>query len=127
MTDRTPYRPVDTRIWDGTRDTGLATWLGDHFAHWDGDRLVVRTTDGETRPQPGWTLRLMPDGQLMVSSPHAARRLNHLYDRLDTAETALDHVRDAAALHRQGLLSTAELYAVIEASPTPGQPKEPTP
>jgi hypothetical protein len=39
--------------------------------------------------------------------------LDQLYDRLDRA-------RDAAALHRQGLLTTAELYAVIEAAPEPG-------
>jgi hypothetical protein len=39
-------------------------------------------------------------------------QLDHLYDELDRA-------RDAAALHRQGLISNTELYAVIEA-PTPG-------
>ena len=38
-------------------------------------------------------------------------------DQLDALYYRLDQGRDAAALHRQGLLSTAELYAVIEASP----------
>lgn len=41
--------------------------------------------------------------------------LDALYDRLDRA-------RDAAALHRQGLITTAELYAVIEAAPAATEP-----
>jgi hypothetical protein len=41
-------------------------------------------------------------------------------DALDQLYERLDRARDAAALHRQGLLTTAELYAVIEATPAPG-------
>jgi hypothetical protein len=40
--------------------------------------------------------------------------LDLLYDRLDRA-------RDAATLHRKGLLTTTELYAVIEAAPVPDE------
>lgn len=42
---------------------------------------------------------------------------------LGTATHRLDQIRDAARLHRQQLISTSELYAVIEALDTP----EPTP
>ncbi|WP_406417990.1 hypothetical protein [Streptomyces sp. NBC_01614] len=38
--------------------------------------------------------------------------LDALYERLESA-------RDAATLHRQSLISTAELYAAIEAEPAP--------
>lgn len=50
--------------------------------------------------------------------------------RAEQAEAALDRIRDAARLHRQGLIDT-ELYAVIEAHTTPPpaasgtQPTEP--
>jgi hypothetical protein len=48
-------------------------------------------------------------------------QLDDLYERLESA-------RDAAALHRQGLITTAELYAAIEAdtAPTPAatEPRE---
>ena len=43
--------------------------------------------------------------------------LNALYYRLERA-------RDAAALHRQGLITTAELYAVIEAGPAATEANE---
>jgi hypothetical protein len=46
--------------------------------------------------------------------------LDALYTSLERAEAAIDRAQDAAALHRQGLLTTAELYAVIEATPAPG-------
>ncbi|KAB1979245.1 hypothetical protein [Streptomyces triticiradicis] len=36
-------------------------------------------------------------------------------DELDRLYYRLDRARDAVALHRRGLLTTAELYAVIEA------------
>lgn len=39
--------------------------------------------------------------------------LDALYDQRDRAEAALTRARDAARLHRQGLLSLTELYAVI--------------
>jgi hypothetical protein len=39
-------------------------------------------------------------------------------DQLDQMYDELDRARHAAALHRQGLISNTELYAVIEA-PTP--------
>lgn len=38
-------------------------------------------------------------------------------DQLDALYERLDNARHAAALHRQGLLTIAELYAVIEAAP----------
>lgn len=43
-------------------------------------------------------------------------------DQLDELYERLAHIRDAAALHRQGLIRTAELYAAIEADPNPGPP-----
>lgn len=44
-----------------------------------------------------------------------------LRDGIDQMHYQLDQTRNAAALHRQGLITTAELYAVIEAgaAPTP--------
>jgi len=44
-------------------------------------------------------------------------------DQLDALYYRLDAARDATALHRQGLLSTAELYAVVEARPPHGEPR----
>lgn len=41
-------------------------------------------------------------------------------DQLDAPYYRLDQARSAAALHRQGLLSTTELHAVIEAGVEPG-------
>jgi hypothetical protein len=41
-------------------------------------------------------------------------------DDLDALYYRLDQARAAAALHRQGLLRTAELYAAIEAAPVSG-------
>ncbi|MFD3574742.1 hypothetical protein [Streptomyces sp. NPDC058644] len=41
-------------------------------------------------------------------------------DDLDQLYARLDRARDATALHRQGLIATTELYAVIEATPEPG-------
>lgn len=38
-------------------------------------------------------------------------------DALDALYDRLDRIRDAAVLHRQGLIRTSELYAVIEADP----------
>lgn len=38
---------------------------------------------------------------------------------LDALCARLDQIRDAAALHRQGLITTSELYAVIEAQEQP--------
>ncbi|MDR3083101.1 MAG: hypothetical protein LBV60_19645 [Streptomyces sp.] len=35
------------------------------------------------------------------------------------AEAAVTRVREAAALHRQGLISSLELYAVIDTDPQP--------
>lgn len=48
-------------------------------------------------------------------------------DQLDQLYYRLDSIRDAVALHRQGLVSTAELYAVIEADPPAEQPARTTP
>jgi hypothetical protein len=49
-------------------------------------------------------------------------------DQLDQLYYRLDQARDAVALHRQGLLTTAELYAVIEADAAPVPPApEPDP
>jgi hypothetical protein len=42
------------------------------------------------------------------------RRTATLLTRAENAETDLDLIQDAARLHQQGLISTAELYAVIE-------------
>jgi len=39
-----------------------------------------------------------------------------LHGRLTRTETAIDRIQDAAALHRQQLLTTTELHAVIEAA-----------
>lgn len=41
-------------------------------------------------------------------------------DALDALYYRLDRARDAAALHRQGLITTAELYAVFETAPESG-------
>lgn len=38
-------------------------------------------------------------------------------DQYDELCDRLDQTRNAATLHRQGLITTAELYAVIEADP----------
>lgn len=38
-------------------------------------------------------------------------------DQLDALYDRLDRIGDAAHLHRQTLISTAELYAAIEAGP----------
>ncbi|MHB9857652.1 hypothetical protein [Streptomyces sp. YIM S03343] len=40
-------------------------------------------------------------------------------DQLDALYDRLDRARDAAALHRKGLITAAELYAAIEAEPEP--------
>jgi hypothetical protein len=55
--------------------------------------------------------------------------LDHLTsDQLDALYYRLESARDATTLHRQGLISTAELYAAIEAdaAPTPAatEPRE---
>ncbi|MFI1728212.1 hypothetical protein ACH40E_03020 [Streptomyces acidicola] len=50
--------------------------------------------------------------------------------RAARAEAALARIRDAAALHRQQLLTTTELYAVIEAAldePSPAAAPEQQP
>ncbi|MFJ3826212.1 hypothetical protein [Streptomyces nodosus] len=44
------------------------------------------------------------------------RHVQLIVPELEKALTALERVRDAASLHRKGLLSTAELYAVIGAT-----------
>lgn len=61
--------------------------------------------------------------QLRWARPHSQQDV-HLRSE---AEAALDRVRDAATLRRQGLISQLELYAVIDAAlEEPGQP-EPEP
>jgi uncharacterized protein with gpF-like domain len=49
-----------------------------------------------------------------MTDRHTADTINS--DALDQLYERLDRARAAAALHRQGLLTTAELYAVIEAA-----------
>lgn len=75
MLQHTVPATVDTRIWDGTRDPELITWLGN--AHrFDGTQLVLQTPDGDLYPRPGWTLLRWPGGDLTVmSSRLAAKRL----------------------------------------------------
>jgi hypothetical protein len=53
-----------------------------------------------------------------MSDRYTADTIND--DALDQLYERLDRARDAAALHQQGLLTTAELYAVIEANPEDG-------
>lgn len=43
-------------------------------------------------------------------------------DDLDALHERLDRIRDAARLHRQTLIGTSELYAVIEALDAPSGP-----
>ncbi|MFF7550908.1 hypothetical protein ACFZCU_46000 [Streptomyces canus] len=42
-------------------------------------------------------------------------------DELDQLYYRLASIRDAAVLHRQGLISNRELYAAVEADPTAEQ------
>lgn len=46
-------------------------------------------------------------------------------ERAERAEAAIARIRDAATLHRQGLLSEAELYAVIGSGPAATEATEP--
>lgn len=59
------------------------------------------------------------------SEPHAGVQRIRLFDlarELEALHYRLAAARDAAALHRQGLITSAELYAVIEAPDVPRQP-----
>jgi hypothetical protein len=47
--------------------------------------------------------------------------------RVEELQNTIDQVRDAVALHRQGLITTAELYAVVEAEPGPAATEAPQP
>lgn len=49
----------------------------------------------------------------------AACRRQQWPKQLAAAEETLTRIRDAARLHRQGLITATELYAVIETKPAP--------
>ncbi|MGW3428915.1 hypothetical protein ACWDHW_13305 [Streptomyces melanosporofaciens] len=81
-------------------------------------RITPRTTRTGSDQQPRETGQTAPHGP---HGPSGAPVAPATPERAAGGRTAvrkrLEHARDAAALHRQGLLSTAELYAVIEADP----------
>lgn len=66
-----PPVPADTHTWDGTHT--LPNWPIAH--HWDGDQLVIHTSDGDAHPHPGWLLVLWTDGLVTVASPRIAERV----------------------------------------------------
>lgn len=80
-----------THLWDGTRD--LPTWLTPSHYRWDGhQQLVIHHPDGDTRPQPGWTLVHWTDGITTAASPQVAERAygpDGLWGRLQRAESEL--------------------------------------
>ena len=72
---------VDTRVWDGTKDEDLVTWLGWHFIAWthmdvDDPRLAVQGKEGKTvLVKPEDMIALWPGQSLTVQSPGAAKLL----------------------------------------------------
>ncbi len=87
----TPPTPTHTHIWDGS---DLPDWLTGH--RWHDGQLVIRTPDGDTRPQPGWWLIGWSDGTITVASPTSGERVygaGGLCDRLARAQAELAGVR----------------------------------
>lgn len=64
--------PARTHIWDGTHT--LPDWLGPDHHHWNGNRLAIRTVDGDSHPRPGWMLIGWSDGAVTIASPRIAER-----------------------------------------------------
>lgn len=60
------------------------------------------------------------NGRLAFVISENSRRHKETINRINELLAGISRARDAAALHRQRLLSTAELYAVIEAVDMPG-------
>ncbi|MEU1445479.1 hypothetical protein [Streptomyces mirabilis] len=58
-------------------------------------------------------------GRLEIANRALNTAAREALERAERAEAGIARVRDAAALHRQGLISAAELYAVIETNPGP--------
>ncbi|MDX3637808.1 hypothetical protein PV728_48070, partial [Streptomyces europaeiscabiei] len=92
-TDDTPSRatPTHTHIWDGG---DLPGWLAGH--RWHDDQLVIRTPDGDTRPQAGWWLIAWSDGTITAASPTSGERVygdDGMADRLERAQAELAGVR----------------------------------
>lgn len=93
-----PVNPsvVGTRIWDGTCDPDLSTWLGPHTHHYEGEQLVIDTVDGPVPPQPGYRLARWTDREVTVASPRTAERVygpDGLQGRLSRAQAAIARVR----------------------------------
>ncbi|MEU9792915.1 hypothetical protein AB0E27_20195 [Streptomyces sparsogenes] len=85
------------------------TWLAAHPT--SDDRTVIDGQPRESNP-------VAPHGPHSPSgAPEGPATRERAADGCTAVRGRLEHARDAAALHRQGLLSTAELYAVIEADP----------
>lgn len=78
-----------TWTWDGGRQ--LPDWLTNH--RWSAGQLVIRTPDGDTRPQPGWWLIAWTDGTTTAASPTVGKRMygpDGAAGRLARAEAATD-------------------------------------
>lgn len=91
MTQPTPTR---THTWDGSRE--LPDWLTNH--RWTAGQLVIRTPDGDTRPQPGWWLIGWSDGTITAASPTSGERVygvGGMADRLERAEYELGQHAEA--------------------------------
>ena len=140
---------VHIRTWTGHHDPDLTAWAAP-AATWDGDQLVIRTGDGEARPEPGWSLVRWPDGRIIVASPWAVANCYQPLtgeaptprDLIDTvlrttpradctdwpAREAHGHghrydMRCALCAGEADTLTDAVL-AALQPQPGPGQPKE---
>jgi hypothetical protein len=109
---------VGTRVWDGSRDPGLSTWLGPHSHHYEGEQLVIDSIDGPVRPRPGYRLALWTDGEVTVASPRTAERVygpDGLCGQLALTQAAVGRVR---RLSEMTIQASCRVQAIDQARDT---------